>query len=149
MGKAKGTGILMKYTFSPDVLALNPGIKKKSTKPASRKVSQLEEKFILLWSCLNGPRLDRETRFHPTRRWRFDFCYKATKTAIEIEGGTRSNGRHSRHAGFREDAYKYNAAQVLGWTVFRLTYDMITTDKLQEIIDYVNNRLAMAAGGDE
>lgn len=127
----------MKHTFSPDVIALNPGIK---TKPASRKGSQLEEKFILLWSCLNGSVLEREHRFHPVRRWRFDFAIVSIQVAIEIEGGTRSNGRHSRHAGFREDAYKYNAAQVLGWTVFRLTSDMITTDKLQEIIDYITQR---------
>lgn len=135
----------MKYTFSPDVLALNPGIK---TKRAAPKASQLEAKFMLLWQCLNGPVLEHETRFC-SRRWRFDFCHKESLVAIEIQGGTRSIGRHSRHDGYRGDCEKLNAAQSLGWVVYQFTYDMITTDKLQEIIDYITNRLAMATGEDE
>ena len=62
---------------------------------------------------------DREYRFHPSRRWRFDFAWPREKIAVEIEGGVYSQGRHTRGRGFTEDCIKYNAAAALGWRVFR------------------------------
>lgn len=73
-----------------------------------------------------GP-AEREWRFHPTRRWRFDFAYphRQPKLAIEVEGGTWVRGRHTRGRGFEQDCEKYNAAASLGWLVFRFTGDMV------------------------
>jgi hypothetical protein len=58
---------------------------------------------------------EREFKFHPERRWRFDFCWPALKLAVEIEG----RGRHQTFVGFRNDCEKYNEALRLGWRVLR------------------------------
>src|ERR1035437_4661972 len=53
----------------------------------------------------------REFRFHPERKWRFDFAWPLYQLAVEIEG----RGRHQSFGGFEKDAEKYNAAAKLGW----------------------------------
>jgi hypothetical protein len=68
----------------------------------------------------------REYVFFHGRRWRFDFAFPGSQIAIEIEGGTWSNGRHTRGSGFEKDLEKYNAAALLGWRVLRYTTDMVT-----------------------
>jgi very-short-patch-repair endonuclease len=66
-----------------------------------------------------------EYRFHPTRRWRFDFAWPDKKIALECEGGTWKYGRHNRPKGFEDDAEKYNEAGLLGWMVLRCTTNQI------------------------
>jgi very-short-patch-repair endonuclease len=86
--------------------------------------SQIEETFAL--HC-RVHKLDpvREHRFHPTRRWRFDFAFLEQKVAVECEGGIWTRGRHTRGAGVREDMSKYNSAVALGWRVFRFDADTV------------------------
>ena len=63
-----------------------------------------------------------EYRFHPVRRWRFDWAFVSpNKIGLEVEGGIWTGGRHVRGAGFLKDIEKYNAAAVLGWRVLRVT----------------------------
>lgn len=64
---------------------------------------------------------ETEYRFHPPRRWRFDFAFPDEMVAVECEGGTWSNGRHVRGSGFEADAEKYNQAAIDGWMVLRFT----------------------------
>lgn len=64
---------------------------------------------------------EAEVKFHPDRRWRFDFADWASMVAIEIEGGVFVRGRHSRGKGMIADMEKYNAATSMGWRVFRVT----------------------------
>jgi very-short-patch-repair endonuclease len=97
--------------------------------------SALEAKFALLWRALNGPKLERELKFHPTRKWRFDFAHTESKIAVEIEGGAWNGGRHTRGSGFVKDAEKYNAAILQGWRVFRLPSNLITAENVQPIVD--------------
>jgi len=66
---------------------------------------------------------ETEYRFHPTRKWRFDYAIPDSRIAIEYEGGVWSRGRHSRGKGYISDCDKYNAATVLGWRVLRYTID--------------------------
>lgn len=70
----------------------------------------------------------QEHRFHPSRRWRFDFAWIESRVAVEIDGGTFAHSGYSRHTtgvGFRKDCEKLNAATVAGWRVLRFTYDMV------------------------
>lgn len=62
-----------------------------------------------------------EHRFHPVRKWRFDWSWIAHKIALEVEGGVFTGGRHTRGAGFVKDVEKYNHAAALGWRVVRCT----------------------------
>lgn len=62
-----------------------------------------------------------EHRFHPVRKWRFDFALPDKMIAIEVEGGffSKNKSGHSSGVGAREDMEKYNAAAELGWIVLR------------------------------
>ena len=78
----------------------------------------------------------REFRFHPTRKWRFDFVWEAQKLAVEVEGGTWSGGgRHVRGVGFAGDCEKYNAAALLGWRVLRFTGEMVNDGRALQAIE--------------
>lgn len=76
---------------------------------------------------------EREYRFHPTRKWRFDFAL-AKMIAVEIEGGIWTQGRHTRGSGFIKDCEKYNTATAMGWQVFRFPTDMV---KSGEAINFI------------
>lgn len=67
----------------------------------------------------------REYRFTPERKWRFDFAWPSRSVAVEIEGGIWNNGAHVRGAHFESDAEKYNEAAALGWKVGRFTPAMV------------------------
>lgn len=68
-----------------------------------------------------------EFRFHPTRRWRFDYAWPAHRVALEVEGGIWVGGRHINPRGFFNDLEKYNAAAVLGWRILRVTPKAVGT----------------------
>lgn len=94
-----------------------PGITEQTYSP----VDKLAEQLVSAWL----PPYHREYKFHPTRKWRFDFAWPVVKVALEMEGGVFTHGRHSRGKGFEMDCHKYNAAGILGWRVFRVTGDMV------------------------
>ena len=86
--------------------------------PIPRALSRGEEEFAP--HCeVQGLSPAHEWKFHPKRRWRFDFAFPDVKLAIEIEGGIWQGGRHSRGLGFEEDCVKYAEAAILGWRVIR------------------------------
>lgn len=70
----------------------------------------------------------REHRFHPDRKWRFDYAWPAVKVALEVEGGIWTRGRHTRPKGFLADIEKYNAAAVMGWRVLRCTPETLVSE---------------------
>jgi len=80
------------------------------------------------------PTPEREWRFSPTRRWRFDFAWPTEMIAAEVEGGTWAGGRHVRGGGFEKDCEKYNEATLLGWSVFRFTAAMIEDGRAIETL---------------
>jgi very-short-patch-repair endonuclease len=106
-------------------------------------MSGLEDKFIELCASLALPIPEREVRFaamiaggegkgvrERLRRlhlkdWRFDFLWRASRVAVEIEGGTHSGGRHVTGTGYAEDCRKYNAAELAGFIVLRFTSEML------------------------
>ena len=66
-------------------------------------------------------RVEAEYRFHPVRRFRFDFAIPDLKIAIEIEGGIFAKARlgHSSGLGIKKDMEKYNIAALMGWKILR------------------------------
>ena len=79
---------------------------------------------------------EAEHKFHPVRRWRFDFAIPEKMLPIEVEGGLFTNGRHNRAAGYMGDMEKYNAAVKLGWRVLRFTPQQV--QKGQAILEIIN-----------
>jgi len=77
---------------------------------------RLESKFLLLWRVAQGPPLEREVKFHVSRRCRADFAHLASRTLIEIESGIflPGGGLHSRGVGYSKDAEKYLEAVLAG-----------------------------------
>ena len=90
--------------------------------------------FKALVETKTKTKLHPEHRFHPVRRWRFDFALIDYKLAIEVEGGVWTKGRHTRPTGFIKDMEKYNAAAALGWRVLRFTPDQLLKQKTIETI---------------
>ncbi|MAF80093.1 hypothetical protein CL629_03385 [bacterium] len=86
------------------------------------------------------PQPTREYRFHPTRKWRFDFAWVEEKIAVEVEGGIWNSGRHSRGYGMEADMEKYNEATSLGWKVFRISGKHIASRK--DILRWIAGALA-------
>lgn len=76
----------------------------------------------------------KEFRFHPTRKWRFDYAIPAILMAVEVEGGVWTGGRHTSGKGFLGDMEKYNEAALLGWCLIRTTPDQLLTNKTIELI---------------
>lgn len=78
-------------------------------------------RFERLLRSVGLPAPVREHRFHPVRRWRFDYAWIEHKVALEVEGGVWTGGRHTRGAGFTNDLEKYSEAAIMGWCVLRVT----------------------------
>ena len=87
--------------------------------------SQLEATFALQLRTSGLPEPQREYRFHPTRRWRFDFCFVEQKLAVELNGGRWIRGRHNRGSSVQADYEKLNAAQMLGYRVLQFTGEQV------------------------
>lgn len=70
----------------------------------------------------------QEHRFHPTRKWRFDFAWPEKMVAVEIDGGIwiKNGGRHNQDS----DREKINTATEMGWRVFRFSTSQVTTDPM-------------------
>lgn len=97
------------------------------------RASLLELSMLAQIQDAHLPEPEREYRFCD-RRWRFDFCWPALMLAVEVEGGTWKNGRHTRGSGFERDAEKYNAAALLGWRVLRFTSSMVYDGRALEAV---------------
>ena len=78
-----------------------------------------------------------EHRFHTTRRWRFDYAWPEIKLAVEVHGGTYTNGRHTRGGGFTVDREKMNEAAIYGWTVLEVTSAQVRSGQMRQWLDRI------------
>lgn len=92
---------------------------KKSRQTANKALAT--DVFTVICKTDLGVECVKEYKFHPERRWRFDYAIPEYKIALEVEGGVWTQGRHTRPQGFLGDVEKYNAATLMGWRVFRTT----------------------------
>lgn len=79
----------------------------------------------------------KEYRFHPVRKWRFDFAWPERMIALEVEGGIWVRGAHNRGKHFNEDCEKYNEAALLGWKVFRFTTNLIEDGSAYNMLERI------------
>ena len=94
------------------------------------KQSALELLFQAHLDTVGCPKMERQYKFHPARKWRLDFARLDAKTAVEIDGGefmrkAGIRGGHNRGAQMAKDYEKRNQAIILGWAVFQLTGQMV------------------------
>lgn len=85
--------------------------------------------FVTLWRVLAPHGLPgpvAEYRFHPVRKWRFDFAWPGQRVAAEVDGGQwkAGGGRHNTD----RDREKLNVAAALGWRVLRFSHTALTQD---------------------
>lgn len=112
-------------------------IAKKSRQAA--KKTQIRDVFTVICKTDLEVECVKEYKFHPERRWRFDYAIPEHKIALEVEGGVWTQGRHTRPQGFLGDIEKYNEATLMGWRVFRTTptelYRTATVNLLKKAIN--------------
>jgi hypothetical protein len=113
----------------PDkVTATRPG---RATTPRVQRGGQSFDMWCIAYGL---PEPVAEHRFHPVRRWRFDWCWIDEKIAVEQEGGIWTGGRHTRGKGYANDCLKYNCAAALGWRLFRFTPADVRSGKAARFI---------------
>jgi hypothetical protein len=130
-------------TGSDEFLALNPELRTKPSKPVDKTEAEkalkkaereiFANEFETVWKRNNGPELEKEYQFWNEKGWLAD--YRVGNVLIELEGGVWTGGRHVRPAGFIEDCMKYNKAQMLGYTVYRIPTGCATDKVIGEIIE--------------
>lgn len=104
--------------------------KKKITKPKPSPT----DTFTLLCKSELGVECVKEFKFHPVRKWRFDYAMPSALVALEVEGGVWTGGRHINPKGFLNDMEKYNTATLMGWSVYRTTPDDLYTGKTLKLL---------------
>lgn len=90
--------------------------------------------FVRIIKAEVGLDAEREYRFHPLRKWRFDYAIPSIRMAIEVEGGVWTGGRHTSSRGFLGDMEKYNEAALAGWCLIRTTPDRLLSVETLELI---------------
>ena len=87
--------------------------------------SALEES---LWQQITAgdlPWPQREFRFAPPRRWRWDLAWEPEKLAVEVQGGTWVKSTHGGGAQQTKSFEKLNTAAILGWRILFVNAEMI------------------------
>lgn len=86
------------------------------------------------------PQVQMDSYYKHTKDGGLICCRTIGKLAIEVEG--LGHGRHQRHAGFVEDVRKYLEAFAQGWTVVRITWQMIGDGTAMEALARAGVRIA-------
>ncbi len=104
-----------------------------------KALSVLEETLWRDFRIAGFPMPEREHKFHPDRKWAFDFCWPDIKLGVECEGLTApwKKSRHTTNQGYSDDIVKYNAAARDGWMVLRYTLPMIKSRQAEKEIGEV------------
>lgn len=103
------------------------------------KLPEPEREYRFGAMAVGGPGKGLRSRLAGTglKDWRFDLAWPSLALAVEVEGGGWVNGRHTRGAGFLEDLRKYQAAQRLGWTIYRTAGELIKSGEALATINHL------------
>lgn len=119
-------------------LRLTPKEQLKRAKAEARKKNQLRLRQLLFDSLAQHglPLPTPEFQFHHERQWRADFAWPSPDhmVILEVEGGTWTQGRHTRGSGFRADVEKYNAAAAAGYRLLRCFPEDLRSERGREAL---------------
>ena len=78
-----------------------------------------------------------EFRFHPVRKWRFDFAFVEQKVAIEYQGGIYQQGKqgHQTTSGIVRDCLKFSEAAAMGWRMLLVNAGMVRDGSAVTLIE--------------
>jgi len=109
----------------------------RSRQRGQTRASQTDWPSALAFQCKAAglPEPERELKFHPSRKWRFDLAFTDAKIAVEVDGGVFVQGRHTRGAGVEKDCEKFAEATALGWRVHRVTPRHVTSGQAVDWIE--------------
>lgn len=83
--------------------------------------NETEERFARLLDEWGFVGYEREYRFSPARRWRFDFAWPRLRLAVELHGGMyRYLPSHASAKRNIQTMEKLNEAQLHGWMVLQV-----------------------------
>ena len=88
----------------------------------------------LLETKFKGVEVVKEYKFHPVRKWRFDYAFTEYMVEVEVDGGVWTGGRHINPSGYINDMEKLNTAASMGWLVLRITTDDRFASKTYDLI---------------
>lgn len=122
MRQIKLTHADLKHLEEQGIDPAEPAAKKPKKRSRAKEAESAARAARVAYLVARGlPKPETELRFHPERKWKFDFAWPAKKVALEVNGGAFIRGRHSRGQSQVDDWEKLNAAQVLGWKVLQCT----------------------------
>lgn len=96
--------------------------------------SDLEQLLAFQLKAIGLPFI-REHRFHPTRKWRFDFANAERRLAVEVQGGLWQKGGHTSGQGVTRDIQKHNEALRLGWMILYATRETIESGEFLRLVE--------------
>jgi hypothetical protein len=100
-------------------------LKKNKASPAKVKLHEYLMRY----------RPELEYKFHPVRKWRFDYFFPDKKLAVEFEGGVFVGGGHTRGLIYGKNCEKYNEAAIMGIKVLRFTAPMVRSGQAFEVFE--------------
>lgn len=101
---------------------------------------ETEYRFAAILSGGTGKGSKERIKAMGLKDWRMDIAIPEYMICIELDGGTWSNGRHSRGLGVISDMNKLNAATVNGWRVLRYTHTNHTLRHIMADVSRIINR---------
>lgn len=96
--------------------------------------SKLEKDFHSEWKKQTRVALTLQHKFHPRRKWRFDFAHLPSQVAIEIQGFGEG---HTSYKGMRADYDKHNEAARYGWIILYIMSCDIQPNRISKTIAYI------------
>jgi hypothetical protein len=102
------------------------------------------ELFNAAWAyhCPNLP-LRKEYLFAYPRKFKADYVHFKSKVLIDIQGAIHTRGGHSTGTGIIRDCEKLMTANLLGYQMFYLTKELLTSNKICLIRQHIEDLLAL------
>lgn len=88
------------------------------------------------------PKPEMEYRFHPVRRFRWDYAWPAERVALEVMGGVWFKSGHSSGTGLTRDYEKFSLGARTGWRILLVQPRQLATE---ETIAMIRDALAWEA----